>query len=545
MSQRFPYLLFLFIFLSVGITGFSQSGEVKNKINIFPLQSLNSEEREFSPVLFQGKLVFVTSQLKMGLPNPVSDEAYYDLLVANLKKGLPSGKSKNFSVDINTPLHEGPCSFSTDGKKIFFTRSNQLNGAPVLDEEGKIQLQIYESSFDGTNWSDVKTLPFNKGNDSYMHPSISPDGEKLYFASNKPSGYGGYDIYFVEKEGNNWSEPINMGPEVNSNGNEGFPFMPPNGVLFFASNGHKGLGAIDLFMIDISSNRWGDLLNLGAPINSPSDDFGITLKDYTSGFFSTNREGGMGKDDIYAFESEFPLTGILLQKKPAVPQLQFFDQRLGSPVEEVQVNFLYVENMDKWDQVYTSNMAGVIQFQPFFDEDRWLKIQKSGYRTQEILLEKQILGQEPRSIFIILDSVPSVFPSLTLQELLTPPPVVVLPKSFTLDNLYYPYNDFNVPANQKGKLKELALALKSNASMRIKISAHTDSRGSSEYNKGLSLRRATAIQKFLILQGVAEFQLKVFGFGESQPRNRCVDGVVCPESDHAFNRRVEFTVLEN
>jgi outer membrane protein OmpA-like peptidoglycan-associated protein len=120
-----------------------------------------------------------------------------------------------------------------------------------------------------------------------------------------------------------------------------------------------------------------------------------------------------------------------------------------------------------------------------------------------------------------------------------------MPKSFTLDNLYYPYNDYNVPANQKEKLMELAVALKSNPSMRVKISAHTDSRGSSEYNKGLSLRRATAIQQFLILHGVAEFQLKVFGFGESQPRNRCVDGVVCPESDHAFNRRVEFTVLEN
>ena len=546
MSQRFPYSLFLFIFLAMGITGFSQSGEVKNKINIFPLQSLNSEEREFSPVLFQGKLIFVTSQLKMGLPDPVSDEAYYDLLVADMKKGLPSGKSKNFSVDINTPLHEGPCSFSTDGKKIFFTRSNQLNGAPILDEEGKIQLQIYEASFNGTNWGNVKPLSFNKGNDSYMHPSISPDGEKLYFASNKSGGYGGFDIYFAEKDGDSWSEPINMGPEINSNGNEGFPYMPPNGVLFFASNGHKGLGAIDLFMIDISSNRWGDLLNLGAPINSSSDDFGITLKDYSSGFFSTNREGGRGKDDIYAFESEFPLTGILLQKKPAVPQLQFFDQRLGSPVEEVQVNFLNVENMDKWDQVYTSNSNGIIQFQPFFDEDRWLKIQKTGYRTQEILLEKQTLGQEPRSIFILLDSIPSsVSPAITLQELPTPPPVVDIPKSFTLDNLYYPYNDYNVPANQKEKLKELALALKSNASMRVKISAHTDSRGSSEYNKGLSLRRATAIQQFLILQGVAEFQLKVFGFGESQPRNRCIDGVTCPESDHAFNRRVEFTVLEN
>ena len=321
--------------------------------------------------------------------------------------------------------------------------------------------------------------------------------------------------------------------------------MPPNGVLFFASNGHKGLGAIDLFMIDISSNRWGALLNLGAPINSPSDDFGITLKDYTSGFFSSNRPGGKGKDDIYAFESEFPLTGILLQKKPAVPQLQFFDQRLGSPVEEVQVNFLNVENMDKWDQIYTSNSNGIIQFQPFFDEDRWLKIQKTGYRIQEILLEKQTLGQEPRSIFILLDSIPSVSPAITLQELPTPPPVVDMPKSFTLDNLYYPYNDYNVPANQKEKLKELAVALKSNASMRVKISAHTDSRGSFEYNKSLSLRRATAIQQFLILQGVAEFQLKVFGFGESQPRNRCVDGVTCPESDHAFNRRVEFTVLEN
>lgn len=545
MSQRPFNFSCLILLLFTGMPGFSQTGDVENKMRIFPIQSINSEEREFSPVLIQGKLLFVSSQLKMGLPDPVSNEAYYDLLMTPLKKGLPAGKPKNFSIDINTPLHEGPCSFSTDGKKIFFTRSNQWNGAPVLDEEGKIQLQIYEATFDGTNWVNVKPLSFNKGNDSYMHPAISPDGEKLYFASNKPGGYGGYDIYFAEKEGDNWSEPINMGPEINSTGNEGFPYMPPNGVLFFASNGHKGLGAIDLFMIDISSNRWGALLNLGAPINSTFDDFGITLKDYTAGFFSSNRSGGKGKDDIYAFESEFPLTGVLLQKKPAVPQLQFFDQRLGSPVEEVQVNFLNVENMDKWDQIYTSNSNGIIQFQPFFDEDRWLKIQKAGYRTQEILLEKQTLGQEPRTIFILLDALSSVAPTVELPVLPEPAPVVVLPKSFTLDNLFYPYNDYQVPANQKEKLKELAIALKSNPSMRIKISAHTDSRGSMTYNKGLSLRRATAIQQFLVLQGVAELQLKVFGYGESQPRNRCSDGVTCPESEHAFNRRVEFTVLEN
>jgi hypothetical protein len=544
LSNRSLFLSFLFYFLLVEMTAFGQSGYKENKMNIFPFSMINSEEREFSPTLYQGKLVFVSSQLKVGLPDPVSGESYYDLLTIDIKKGLPSGRSKNFSVDLNTPLHEGPCSFSTDGKKIFFTRSNQLNGAPILDDEGKIQLQIYEATFNGTNWGNTKILSFNKGNDSYMHPSVSPDGEKLYFASNKSGGYGGYDIYFAEKEGDNWSEPINMGPEINSSGNEGFPYMPPNGVLFFASNGHKGLGAIDLFMIDISSNRWGALLNLGAPINSPSDDFGIALKDYTTGFFSTNRPGGKGKDDIYAFESEFPLTGILLQKKPAVPQLQFFDQRLGSPVEGVQVNFLNVENVDKWDQIYTSNSNGIIQFQPFFDEDRWLKIQKTGYRTQEILLEKQILGQEPRSIFIILDSLLSVPLPVVLLDLPSPP-LAVIPKSFTLDNLYYPYNDFNVPANQKEKLKELSDALKSNAAMRVKISAHTDARGSFEYNKALSLKRATAIQQFLILQGAAEFQLKVFGYGESLPRNRCVDGVVCPESEHAFNRRVEFTVLEN
>jgi outer membrane protein OmpA-like peptidoglycan-associated protein len=297
-------------------------------------------------------------------------------------------------------------------------------------------------------------------------------------------------------------------------------------------------------MIDISSNRWGSLLNLGSPINSEADDFGIALKDYTTGFFSTNRPGGRGKDDIYAFESESPLTGILLQNKPAVPQLQFFDQHLGSEVEGVQVNFLNEENVDKWDQFYTSNGSGIIQFQPFFDEDRWMKIQKNGYRTQEILLEKQILGQESRSIFILLDTMISVpSPAVVPNEL--PPPVVVLPKSFTLDNLYYAYNDFKVPVSQKEKLNELAQALKSNRELRIKISAHTDSRGSFEFNMGLSLKRANAIQEYLMLQGAAEYQLKVFGYGESLPRNRCVDGVACPESEHAFNRRVSFTVLEN
>jgi len=549
MKSRLPSAWFAIPLIWCLVPGLQAQETGERGINVFSLPVPNTSEREFSPVMYQDRFLFVSSRFGAGMPDPVTGEAYFDLFAMPMKKGFPSGRAKSFSPDLNTNLHEGPCCFSSDGKTIYFTRSNQDKGSPVLDSRGKIQLQVCQASWNPRGfWENAQVLPLHKGSGSCMHPSLSPNGEKLYFASDRPGGYGGFDIYFSEKEDGAWSDPVNLGPEINSSGNEAFPYMPGNGVLFFASNGHEGLGGLDLFMIDISSNRWGPLLNLGTPINSAADDFGIVLKDYTSGFFSTNRPGGRGKDDLYGFSSVEPLTGVLLKKNPAVPQLQFFDQRLGATVAEVQVNFVDAENVDRWDRNYVSNEAGLIRYQPFFDEDRWLVIQKNGYQSQEILLEKQVLGEEPRSIFILLDSLvskPSAAPMLSQQEeppLSKPTP---MPKTLTLDNLYYPYNDFKVPENQRGKLDELAGILRENSGLRIRISAHTDARGSFAYNRSLSLRRATAIQDYLIARGAAAWQIKVQGLGESFPRNPCIDGVACSETDHAYNRRVEFTLLEN
>ena len=137
-----------------------------------------------------------------------------------------------------------------------------------------------------------------------MHPSLNYDGSRLFFTSNMPGGYGKMDIYFVDWDGTKWSDPINLGPEVNTSGNEVFPYIHDNGALFFSSTGLRGLGGLDVYMIDLSGSEWGKVINLGQPFNSKYDDFGLILdKESTRGFFSSNRNGGSGKDDIYAFEA--------------------------------------------------------------------------------------------------------------------------------------------------------------------------------------------------------------------------------------------------
>src|SRR5690606_30884883 len=144
-----------------------------------------------------------------------------------------------------------------------------------------------------------------------MHPSLSPDGMKLFFSSNMPGGYGGRDIYMSEKQGDTWSKPVNLGPEINSEKDEAFPFFHESGVLFFASEGHSGYGGLDLFMLDLSTRTWGKVINLGKPFNTPQDDFGMIVNtEGTSGYFSSNRDGGMGKDDIYFFDANGGLQGL-------------------------------------------------------------------------------------------------------------------------------------------------------------------------------------------------------------------------------------------
>lgn len=289
---------------------FSQNIKLQNTGNI------NSISGEFSPVLYLNGLVYV-KEPKNGPIDPQTGTPFFELYYAELDpNGIPL-KPQPFSVEINSQLHEGPVTFSKKGDRIFFTRNNQKQGLSKADEEERVRLKIYEAQKGYFDWENVKELPLNNDNFDCMHPSLSADGKKLFFASNRPGGYGGFDLYFVTKQGNRWSDAINLGPEINTNKNESFPFIHESGILFFASNGHKGMGGLDLYMIDMSGRKWGKVRNLEKPFNSQEDDLGLVLnEDGTIGYFSSNREGGYGKDDIYMFEAPEGIKGM------EIPDLQ-------------------------------------------------------------------------------------------------------------------------------------------------------------------------------------------------------------------------------
>ena len=304
---------------------------IKNATNI------NTSNLEFSPAFYQSGLVYATSRKSQGERDKKINETYFELYYASLDgNGLPLDP-KQFSLEVNSQLHEGPVTFSRDGNVIYFTRNNLKKGVRKADAQGVTRLKIYEAEKGLEDWENVKELPFTSDEYSVCHPTLSADGRKLYFSSDMPGGQGGMDLWVVERQADTWSSPINLGVEVNTNKNEVFPFIHSTGNLFFASNGHEGMGGLDIFMINVGDKIWGPISNIGEPFNSPSDDLGLILSPGgRKGYFSSDRAGGNGKDDIYLFEA---FEGVGGETAPEVisSTIQVYDAQTNNRIEEAEV----------------------------------------------------------------------------------------------------------------------------------------------------------------------------------------------------------------
>lgn len=285
--------------------------QTTNGIEYYNVKTLNTSSLDFSPVYYQNGIVYVSSRRKSGPVDRKIGETFFELFYSELGPEGKPGKPVTFSVELNSRLHEGPVSFNREGDRIFFTRNNVQDGITRADAQGRVGLKIFEAVKGIYDWESITELPFNSDDYSCMHPSLSPDGQRIFFASDKAGGYGGFDLYVVERRGAMWSEMINLGPEINTAGNEVFPFIHETGSLFFASDGHKGMGGLDIFSVDLSSRTWGAVNNLGEPFNSVSDDFGLVFHpDSKGGFFTSSRAGGLGKDDLYGFRSPNGIRGV-------------------------------------------------------------------------------------------------------------------------------------------------------------------------------------------------------------------------------------------
>lgn len=458
---------FIAIFLLISFSAYAQTekkvlknGDLENDVIVKSATHINSDDLDFSPTYYGEGIVYVSSRHDRGGVDESIDENYFDLYYAPVNsEGIPL-KPKPFSLTINSVLHEGPVTFNPLNNEVFFTRNNIKNGNIKTDDDGVIGLKIFSSTKVKDVWMNIKELPFNSDDYSCMHPALSPDGLDLYFASDMPGGYGGMDLYVVRRQGFDWSQPVNLGPKVNTAKDEAFPFMHESGILFFTSEGHVGYGQLDMFMLD-RNDVFAQVKNLGQPFNSAADDLGLIVnKKGTSGFFTTSRDMGKGKDDIYYFEAksgiqnlEIDLSNIVLVPSTAVYDISNLD---------IDINTLPVDK-------------GTV---------------------------------------------------------------------FVLDKIFYDFDEYTIRETAQDDLDRMLRLMQRYPSMEILLTAHTDARGDYEYNMSLSLKRAEAAEVYLVNRGIAKNRIKAFGFGETQPRNRCVDGVECSEVQHQYNRRTEIRVIE-
>jgi WD40-like Beta Propeller Repeat/SPOR domain len=277
-------------------------------INIANESEINTSFQEYSPTFYKGGLVFITSNPAVAKVKQSDDNTGKGTTSIFLAKQLENGllsKPTPFAESLTTSFYDGPLCFNPDGTIVYFTRSNLKHNKPIKAKDGLVKLKIYSAQLKADKWENIVELPFNNKEYDFTHPSVSPDGRRLYFASNRPGGFGGMDLYVVTLIDNKWSEPVNLGPKINSLKDEVFPFIHGDGKVYYSSNGRaKNIGGLDIYFTAKTDTGWLMPHLLPEPINSRSDDFGLILSpDKMSGYYSSNRSSGKGDDDIYSFVS--------------------------------------------------------------------------------------------------------------------------------------------------------------------------------------------------------------------------------------------------
>jgi outer membrane protein OmpA-like peptidoglycan-associated protein/tetratricopeptide (TPR) repeat protein len=437
---------------------------------------------------------------------------------------VDSAKVKKFKTDLNTKFHESSPAFTKDGKTVYFTRNNYIDGKKGKDEEKATLIKIYKATLENGKWTKIAPLPFSSDNYSTAHPALSPDEKTLYFASDMPGTIGQSDLYKVAiKENGDFGIPENLGKSINTEGKETFPYVTDENEIYFASDGHPGLGGLDVFAGRIQKDGTiGDIQNLGADINSPKDDFAYVIDPVSrEGYFSSNKEGGQGSDDIYKFLETKALRCI---------------QELNGTITDTETGVILpgakvtlYENMTILNTTF-ADVNGLYKFPVDCGKTYNVRAEKEDYATKEVSITIGKLSGKT-SLPITLD--PNTCKVTVGDD---------LGKCFKIKMIYFDLDKSNIRQEAAIDLEKILVVLNENPSMKLDIRSHTDSRASFKYNDALSDRRAKSTIEWLIKNGVKADRLTGKGYGETQLVNKCADGVPCSEAEHQENRRSEFII---
>ncbi len=500
------------------------------------ITQINSGYSDFGSALYKDKLIFASNRDTGGYTKRVhkwNGQPFLNLYQVDTSKvGQDGGTkfAKPFSANLNTQYHESSPVFAKGDSVMYFTRNNYSNGIFSKDSTGTNKLKLYRASYRNGAWGGVKELPFNSDNYTVAHPALSPDGKKLYFSSDMPGTLGQADLWYVAiNEDGTYGEPVNLGNRINTEGRESFPYVSAANDLFFASNGHPGLGGLDIFLTNLDATGEDvTILNIGEPANTSKDDFAFIIdSDTKTGFLSSNRGKSGIDDDIYMIRElrrPEPLCEILLTGN--VTDKNTEELLKGATVA------LYDDKSNLIESIVTGRKA-TFEFEPECDAKYLLRGSKDGYTTVEKRVSTPNLSGEIQEFLQLERAVQIAKPGDDIAKILN------------LNPIYFDFDKYYIRPDAEIELAKVLVYMETYPSVRIDVRSHTDSRGNDEYNRTLSQNRNVSTRDWLIAKGINPSRLSGRGYGESQLVNECSNGVQCSEEQHQLNRRSEFIVLSN
>ena len=485
-----------------------------NKVKAFNAKALdiNSEGSDFGAFLTNDNtLYFTSSRNKSKRTDGWNDEPYLDIYKSTWNEDKTFSKPEAVA-ELNTKWHDGPVTISADGNTMYFSRDSHAENEYEKDKKLNTkfgQVYLYKATKEGNTWGNIKSLPFNSKDHSNSSPSLSKDGKTLYFSSNMAGSVGQTDIWKVAINADGtYGKPENMGTKINTEGKEQFPQITDDNVLYFSSNGHIGLGGLDVFMIDLKTNN--QIENLGKPVNSEKDDFAFSFNSTkNAGFFSSNRTGA---DNIYWAN---PVCGV-------DAMIVVTDAKTGALLSNARVSILDAKKNVLETQTTTAN--GEIMYPVDCNTPYSIQAAKDGYESGVFSIAATNGGK------------------LKVSAPLNPIDVIVTEKEVILKEINFEFNKSNITPEGAFELDKLVQVMKHNESLVIMVKAHTDNRGSEQYNLDLSDRRAKSTIQYVLSKGIDKSRIAGQGYGESEPKIDCKEN--CTEEEHAENRRSEFLIIK-
>lgn len=471
----------------------------------------NSTFSDFGALLHNNAIYFASARNEARKTYKWNGQPKLDLYKVDYLDNKVSGEAKEIS-ELNSSYHEGPVALSSDGNTIYFTRESFFEKQFVKTDDKKLKLgkmYLYKATNVNGKWENIAALPFNGKDFNTSNPSLSKDGSTLYFNSDRPGGIGGNDIWKVAVNADGtFGSPVNLGTTINTEGSEQFPFLTADNILYFSSNGNKSFGGLDIFSYDMTT---GKVSNLGAPVNTEKDDFAFSFnQEKNVAFFSSNREGGKGDDDIYQ-ANPICVVDLLATVKNA---------KTGETLSQVSLAFLDENGVVAGNVVSGDNGTAKL----ILDCDKAYTVNADHY------------GFTSTSV-----TMPKSKGATNFEVLLMPTEPIITETEVILNDILFDFNKSNITQLGASELDKLVEVMNKYPEMVIVAKSHTDSRGNDKYNLNLSERRAKATVQYVISRGIDASRISGEGLGETAPKVACNP---CSEEQHAINRRSEFMIVK-